>query len=53
MYWPAKISVLGRNTPLPSTGLSTSRPYFCPTAKSSWPWPGAVCTAPVPASTVT
>ena len=25
-------------------------PYFWPTAKSSMPWPGAVCTAPVPSS---
>ena len=39
--------------PASSTGQLTPSPARCPTAKSSLPWPGAVCTSPVPSSRLT
>ena len=35
------------------TGFDHRQAVALADAKSSWPWPGAVCTAPVPASSVT
>ena len=47
--WPASAV----SFPWLSSGEITGRLYFFATIKSSAPWPGAVCTQPVPASSVT
>ena len=39
--------------PSPSTVWGTSMPLARPSSKSSAPWPGAMCTKPVPWSMVT
>ena len=36
-FSPANNGVAGRKRPSPPTGLSTGKPYFLPTMKSSWP----------------
>ena len=38
--------------PFASTGQEIGNLYFFPVLKSSTPWPGAVCTYPVPESVV-
>jgi len=50
---PATCGTFGLKRPWSSTGCSSDSPYFVPTSKSSTPWAGAVCTRPVPDSTVT
>ena len=49
---PAKGPASAVRLPASSTGQSTGSPYFLPVLKSSTPWPGAVCTRPVPVSVV-
>src|SRR5437867_1513555 len=45
--FPAYAPASSLKTPRSSTGLNGGSPSFCPSSKSSGPWPGAVWTHPV------
>src|SRR3989454_5826618 len=49
--WPAYVPASSVKWPRASTGEKAGRPSFCPSSKSSGPWPGAECTSPVYSAT--